>query len=91
MTKTFRNLVLTSAAAGLAFAPVAAQANTRAGDSNTVYSASASAPGTARGSEGEGLSGVGAGGIIAAIVASLWATGVIFAFADDDPDQSPGT
>jgi len=87
---TLSRLALGAAAAGLAIAPVAAQANTRAGDSARVYSApAASQPGTARSADGERVGG--GADIVALLLVGLWATGVAFAVADDDPDQSPGT
>ena len=77
------------AAASMAFAPIAAQANTRAGDSGTVYSeAPASQPGLDRETEGENLRGTR--GIIAILLLFGAAAGLVF-IIDDDNDQSPGT
>lgn len=87
MTKLTSRMMLTVAAAGLALAPIAAQANTRAGDSTSTYSASASQPGLGRQAEGEGVIGPG---FLAAILAAVAAAGVII-ILDDDDNQSPGT
>ena len=97
MTTKLSRIALGAAAAGLAILPIAAEANTRAGDSARTYSAApASAPGTGRSAEGESIDG--GADIIAFILVGLWATGVAFAIADDGPDldddapdQSPGT
>lgn len=89
MTHIFRRMALGAAAAGLAFAPIAAEANTRAGDSARTYSAPVSAPGTGRTAAGSRVAG--GADIVALILVGLWASGVAFAVADDDPDQSPGT
>ncbi|MFW5634110.1 MAG: hypothetical protein ACOCYR_04385 [Erythrobacter sp.] len=78
--------MLTVAAAGLALSPIAAQANTRAGDSTATYSAPVSQPGMGRSAEGEKLVGPG---FIAAILAAAAAVGIIL-LLDDDDDQSPG-
>jgi hypothetical protein len=86
MFKTTAKIMATAAAAGLAFAPIAASANTRAADA-PVYSA-ASGPGLDRSVEGEGVI---APGILAAIFAALIAAGIIIIADDDDDDnQSPG-
>lgn len=93
MFKSTSKLMLAAAAFGLAVAPIAAQAKTRAGDSNSVYVANAkSAPGQGKDAEGEKL-GSGAD-LLAAILVSLWAAGIIVIVADGDDDgdrQSPGT
>lgn len=86
--KAVSRLAMTAAAASMAFAPIAAQANTRAGDSGAVYSASSvSQPGSGREASGESL--VGVPGILAAIAAALIAAGIII-IIDDDDNQSPG-
>ncbi|GMN01949.1 hypothetical protein [Erythrobacter sp. MTPC3] len=91
MKNLIARTAMTFAAATLAFAPIAAQANTRAGDSTTVYSQGAvSQPGTARSADGEDLAGTGIGALIA-IFATLIVTGGIIILIDDDDDQSPGT
>ncbi|MCZ8135472.1 MAG: hypothetical protein O9266_04140 [Porphyrobacter sp.] len=89
MMKTATRLAMAAAAASMAVMPIAAQANTRAGDSGSVYSVSA-APGVGRAAEGESA----AGGI--SIILGLLATaaiigGIIFASSSDDDGQSPGT
>ncbi len=94
MMKSMSRLMVTAAAAGMAFAPVAAQANTRAGDSAPVYTAQSSEtsaqPGTNRNADGENIAGVPA--LIGALLAAAAAAGVIVIVADDDDDdQSPGT
>lgn len=81
------------AVAGLSLAPIAAQANTRAGDSSATYSSALSQPGQGRSVEGENASG--AGNIIAMALLGLWASGIIIVAADinfggDDDNQSPG-
>ena len=79
-------LVLTAAAAGMAFAPIAATAKTRAADSGATYT-SVSAPGEGREADGEKLV---APGILVAILAAAAAAGVIIIIDDDDDNQSPG-
>lgn len=89
MMKPVSRLMMTAAAVGMAFAPIAAQANTRAGDNAPVYTSnSASQPGVGRAAEGEQL--VGVPGILAIIFAAAAVAGVII-ILDDDDDQSPGT
>ncbi|MEM7665248.1 MAG: hypothetical protein AAF250_05280 [Pseudomonadota bacterium] len=87
--KTFASrLAVTVAAASMAFAPIAAQANTRAGDSSTIYSGSAvSQPGVGRSDDGESLKGTG--GIIIILLAAAAVAGIII-IIDDDDNQSPG-
>ena len=91
MIKTMSRLMVTAAAASMAFAPIAAQANTRAGDNAPVYTAETTAqPGMAREAEGESLRGTP--GIIIALFAAAAAIAGIVAVADnDDNGQSPGT
>jgi len=86
MIKATIRLVATVAAASLAFAPIAASANTRAGDSDTSYTAAASQPGQGRDATGEKLI---APGILGAILAAAAAAGIII-IIDDDDNQSPG-
>lgn len=82
------------AVAGLSLAPVAAHANTRAGDSSTVYSPALSQSGQGGVDEGVGLAG--GGDLIALILVGLWASGIFIVAADinfsgsDDNNQSPG-
>ncbi|MEP1422950.1 MAG: hypothetical protein ABJK59_14380 [Erythrobacter sp.] len=91
----FNKIITTAAAAGLAFAPIAAQANTRAADSAPVYtSASTAQPGLGRSAEGEGVVGV-SGIIIGLFAAAAIIGGIVIASSEDDEDtdetQSPGT
>ena len=91
MNITARMLAAT-AAFGLAFAPIAAQANTRASDNAAVYGTSG--PGLGREDEGESIFAgiplvfltVIGGVIIASIVVASDAVG-----GGDGDDQSPGT
>ncbi|HEY6964305.1 MAG TPA: hypothetical protein VI407_03745 [Erythrobacter sp.] len=95
MIKTMTRMMAATAALGLVAAPIIAHANTRAGDSNSVYSAN-SAPGLGRAAAGEGqdegeggagslLLGAGAVGLI--VVGGLIAFDVI---GDDNDCASPG-
>jgi hypothetical protein len=93
MFKTTSRLIMTAAAASLAFAPIAVQANTRAGDSAPVYTSSAAQPGLARSAEGEDF--VGRPGVLIALFAAAAAIGAIILIADEDDEdtdenQSPG-
>ncbi|MDY7097222.1 MAG: hypothetical protein SXU28_03700 [Pseudomonadota bacterium] len=85
--KTLGKMLTVTAAAVLAVAPVASQANTRAGDSAKVYTTSVAKPGQGKDAEGEQLI---APGILAAILAAAAAAGIII-IVDDDDNQSPGT
>lgn len=91
MIKMTSRLMVATAAASMAFAPIAAQANTRAGDNAPVYSAETTAqPGTARDAEGENLRGTT--GIVITLFAAAAAIAGIVAVADNEDDgQSPGT
>jgi len=95
MIKTTSRLTVMAAAAGMAFAPIAAQANTRAADNAPVFAAQATAqPGTSRDDDdGEGL--VGLPSVFAALFAAAAAAGATVVVTDagdeDDLDQSPGT
>ncbi len=94
MMKNASRMMLAAAAASMAVMPIAAQANTRAGDSGAVYSTSNAQPGLAREANGEKLAAGGSiflllGALAAAITGLLIATDVIG--GDDDDDQSPGT
>ena len=90
MIKTMSRLMVTAAAASMAFAPIAAQANTRASDSTPVYTETASQPGLARSAEGEEVRG--APSILLALLAAAAAIGGILAVTNGDDDgQSPGT
>lgn len=91
MAKFTQKLMVTLASAGLVFSPVAAQANTRAGDSSTVYSAAQAAPGLNRSVEGEDFGG-NKRDILVGFVLGLWTAGIIVILLDldDDDNQSPG-
>lgn len=90
MTKFATRMMMTAAAATMAFAPIAAQAGTRASDSGAVYSVSA--PGVGREDDGEKLAGISIILVLFTITASLagigFATGVIG--NNNDNGQSPG-
>lgn len=89
MMKTVSRALVTAAAVSMAFAPIAVQANTRAGDSTPVYTTSVSQPGLGR--EAEGESAKGASGILLAIFAAAAAIAGIVVVAGGDDGQSPGT
>ena len=80
--------LVTAAAAGMAFAPIAAQANTRAGDNAPVYSNTVAQPGMARDAEGESVRG--GGSILLLLFAGAAAIGAIVIASGGDGDQSPG-
>lgn len=88
MMKTVNRVLLTAAAASMAVLPVAAQANTRAGDNGAIYSQSA--PGIGRDAEGESI-GNGGKILLALIAAGLVTFGIIKATDSKDDGQSPGT
>ena len=95
MSKFITRMMLTAAAASMAVLPVAAQANTRAGDNGVVYSSSSAKPGLGREANGEKLVGFGflplvIGTVGLVISGFLVATEVIGEDSDGD-DQSPGT
>lgn len=85
MMKTISRAIFACAAISLASLPIAAQANTRAGDSGAFYNVSA--PGLGRSSEGESFGGATAF-IIALLSASLIIGGIVI--ASDTDGQSPG-
>ncbi len=93
MLKNTSKIIFAVAAATMAFAPVAAQANTRAGDSGAVYSAPGSQPGMGRSAEGEKFGS--AANAFAWVLVALWLSGIVVIAADldgdDDGRQSPGT
>ena len=89
MIRSVTRIVMTAAAASMALMPIAAQANTRAGDSGSVYSVSA-APGVGRAAEGESISGVFS--IILGLLGTAALISVaIFASSSDGDGQSAGT
>lgn len=90
MIKTMSRLMVATAAASMAFAPIAVQANTRAADNAPVYTSATAEPGIARAAEGEELRG--ASGILITLLAAAAAIAGIIAISDsDDEGQSPGT
>lgn len=90
MMKTVNRMILTAAAASMAVLPVAAQANTRAGDSGAIYSTSA--PGLGRTADGEEVGGGSGISIILAILAAAAVIGgIVYATDSEDDGQSPGT
>ncbi len=90
MIKTASRMMMGVAAAVLVVAPVAAQANTRAGDSGAVYSVSSSAPGLGREAKGESLND-GIAIIIALLAAAAIISGIVIAVDSDNDGQSAGT
>lgn len=90
MMKFVTRLAMTAAAASLAVLPIAAQANTRAGDNAAVYSTSASQPGVGRDAEGEEAKS-GFAIILGILAAVAIGAGIFFAQDSDDDGQSPGT
>lgn len=88
MMKTANRLFLAAAAASVAVLPIAAQANTRAGDSGSVYSVSA--PGLGRSAQGESLEST-EGVIIGILAAAAIVGGIVLASESEDDGQSPGT
>ena len=89
MMKTASRMMMAAAAASMALAPVAVQANTRASDGDVVYTTSNAKPGLARSAEGEELAS-GIKVVIALLAAALVGAGIYF-ITDSDPAQSPGT
>lgn len=89
MMKFASRLIMAATAASMAVMPIAAQANTRAGDSGSVYSTVA-APGTGRSAEGESFESA-TSIIIAILAAAAVITGIVFASETNDNGQSPGT
>ncbi len=93
MIKTVSRLMVASAAASMVFAPIAAQANTRAGDNAPVYTTNTTEaqPGRARDAEGESVGG--GSSIILILLGAAAAIAGVVAVADssDDGNGSPGT
>ncbi|MBA3862342.1 MAG: hypothetical protein C0517_00165 [Erythrobacter sp.] len=90
MIKFAARAMMATAAATMAIAPVAVQANTRAGDSASVYRVSASKPGVGRATQGESNSD-GETILIALLAAAAIIGGIIIAASSGDNNQSPGT
>jgi hypothetical protein len=90
MKKLATRLAVSAAAASMAVMPIAAQANTRAGDNAAVYSTSAAQTGVGRTAEGEDAKS-GFGIILGLLAAAAIIGGVFFASDSDDNGQSPGT
>lgn len=92
MRKIASRLAVATAAASMVLTPIAAQANTRAGDNATIYSSSAvSQPGTARNASGEDLDGAFFNERLLFALIALLATAGVIIIIDDEDDQSPGT
>jgi hypothetical protein len=94
MFKATSKVIMATAAAGLALAPIAVQANTRAADSAPVYTSTTAQPGLGRSAEGEGVVGV-PGLLVGIFAAAAIIGGIAVAASEDDEDadetQSPGT
>ncbi len=91
MIKTVSRLAVTAAAAGMVFAPIAAQANTRAGDSAPVYTSTAAQPGLDRAADGEEIRGGGTGIVLLLLAVAAAIGGIVVAADNEADDQSPGT
>ncbi|OBV11192.1 hypothetical protein [Erythrobacter dokdonensis] len=89
MMKLASRMMMAAAAATMVVTPIAAQANTRAGDSNAVYS-TASAPGLGREAKGESAKS-GTSIILLLLASAAIIGGIILASNSDDDGQSPGT
>ncbi|MGB3710767.1 MAG: hypothetical protein WA985_03665 [Erythrobacter sp.] len=100
MTKTLPRIMVSAAAAGLAFAPIAAQANTRAATAPVYAQQGTAQPGTQRDDDDDDSSGFFA--LPAAFLALFGAAataGLITVVVDGEEvedidngfDQSPGT
>lgn len=90
MMKIASRLTMAAAAATMAVAPIAVQANTRAGDSGASYSTSAAQPGLGRAANGESVGG-GASVLLAILASALIIGGIVMSSDSDDNGQSPGT
>lgn len=90
MMKFATRIAMTAAAASMAFMPIAAQANSRAGDNGAVYSVSSAQPGLNRAAEGESIKS-GLGIVLALLAAGVIIAGIVFATDSNDKGQSPGT
>lgn len=91
MKKIATRFAVTAAAASMAFSPIAAHANTRAGDNGSIYGAEASSAGAIFGAVYDDEDEIG--GIWDVISGLLAAAAIvtILIIIDDDTDQSPGT
>lgn len=95
MKKIVTRMMAATAAMGLVAAPIVAQANTRAGDSASVYSTSNALPGLGRAAAGEGQEEEGDTGslLLAGASLGLIIVGGLIAFdviGQDDDCASPG-
>lgn len=95
MMTIMSRMAMTAAAASMALAPIAAQANTRASDNGAIYSPnSLSQPGLARSMNGSRLANIDDADDLAPIILGLLGGALVIAaiiIIDDDDDQSPGT
>lgn len=95
MSKFITRMMLTAAAASMAVLPVAAQANTRAGDNGVVYSSSSAKPGLGREANGEKLVGFGSVFLlistVTAVVSGFLVAANVIGEEEAGDDQSPGT
>lgn len=82
-------LAVMAAAISMVFTPIAAQANTRAGDTVAVYSAQSTSQPWIIGDDDEGGWLFGDNAILAALIA-LAAVGGLIIVLDDSNNQSPG-
>lgn len=90
--KTAARLMLAAGAASLLGAPIAAQANTRAGDNAAVYSVSNAAPGLGRSDEGEEFVGIPIAVLLLGGIAAVALTfAVVNGASSNSGDASPGT
>jgi len=87
MTNFASRILMTAAAAAMAFAPIAAQAGTRASQNAPVYS------GSETGDDGDGDGELFGGDGIIVGIAALVLIGIVAFFPTDSDDegQSPGT
>ena len=90
MMKIMSRAMVTAAATSMALAPIAVQANTRAGDNAPVYTSTAAQPGMARSAEGENVRG-GSSILLLLLAGSAAIAGIVVAASNGDGDQSPGT
>ncbi len=93
MIKSVSRMIVAAAAGSLVFAPIAAQAGTRASDSAAFYSSAASLAADdddAGGDDGGLFSNPGAI-FLNLIAGGLIITGIVFAAQTDNDGQSPGT